>query len=94
MECKSDRNCKGNQPDLRINRYIMECKYFKTYHFWLSDCKELIDTLWNANNFANVALDIPTSELIDTLWNVNQHDWIWGGGAKRWINRYIMECKR
>ena len=32
----------------RINRYIMECKFFWGV-CWGSGYKELIDTLWNVN---------------------------------------------
>ena len=55
-----------------INRYIMECKYD------LDDCAqmywliELIDTLWNVNNFITSEDTIFVLELIDTLWNVNK----------------------
>ena len=32
---------------------------------------ELIDTLWNVNNYGGTRDYIDTTELIDTLWNVN-----------------------
>ena len=48
----------------------MECKYE-----WQSrrgdSCRELIDTLWNVNKAASVAITAGAEELIDTLWNVN-----------------------
>ena len=36
--------------------------------------RELIDTLWNVNNFALCFLIDFQTELIDTLWNVNIGD--------------------
>ena len=44
-------NClliKRNHFQIRINRYIMECKFVSTA-FLTSGRKELIDTLWNVN---------------------------------------------
>ena len=43
------------QGSLRINRYIMECKYIMEIQ---KDAQylELIDTLWNVNN--NITTDI------------------------------------
>ena len=32
---------------------------------------ELIDTLWNVNNWGSATREYTCSELIDTLWNVN-----------------------
>ena len=56
--------------DVRINRYIMECKYNSE-----SDMNvvyiELIDTLWNVNSKLTCHSSSPFFELIDTLWNVN-----------------------
>ena len=54
----------------RINRYIMECKSLAP------PCKassfiELIDTLWNVNDYEVFNLTKKEQELIDTLWNVN-----------------------
>ena len=41
---------------MRINRYIMECKYFLRY-FGDQDVEiELIDTLWNVNTDDSVAI--------------------------------------
>ena len=55
---------------LRINRYIMECKY--TDVRGLGEAfSELIDTLWNVNEVVRIRCDLSTLELIDTLWNVN-----------------------
>ena len=36
--------------EMRINRYIMECKYFTPFS-QISAREELIDTLWNVNKF-------------------------------------------
>ena len=36
---------------LRINRYIMECKYLVYNYKHKEGCSELIDTLWNVNVF-------------------------------------------
>ena len=35
---------------------------------------ELIDTLWNVNNFGTKKTEDCVPELIDTLWNVNRHN--------------------
>ena len=55
---------------IRINRYIMECKYVSVWHFY-SKLIELIDTLWNVNCFKLFLGVLSCLELIDTLWNVN-----------------------
>ena len=55
---------------LRINRYIMECKYVQDKLIALHHL-ELIDTLWNVNIAKFVMIVTPVAELIDTLWNVN-----------------------
>ena len=55
---------------MRINRYIMECKFGRgriQTNLW----RELIDTLWNVNVDAAGVLSEYDKELIDTLWNVN-----------------------
>ena len=55
---------------VRINRYIMECKY--TDVRGLGEAfSELIDTLWNVNPAGMEILAPKLTELIDTLWNVN-----------------------
>ena len=63
--------CLSGIRDLRINRYIMECKYS-----WEPDGnsnkRELIDTLWNVNVTSGGNVTIDGQELIDTLWNVNE----------------------
>ena len=43
--------------ELRINRYIMECKY-SNYKVILSLFQELIDTLWNVNTMIENFLKI------------------------------------
>ena len=55
---------------LRINRYIMECKYKQKKELEKAGI-ELIDTLWNVNLFNTILNAFEASELIDTLWNVN-----------------------
>ena len=55
---------------LRINRYIMECK-FCSETARLATLAELIDTLWNVNSNKFPPFKKKKSELIDTLWNVN-----------------------
>ena len=34
--------------------------------------RELIDTLWNVNDYVEVLIKYTFFELIDTLWNVNE----------------------
>ena len=48
MECKSESSITNPSISLRINRYIMECKYSCNVRK-LSCHGELIDTLWNVN---------------------------------------------
>ena len=48
MECKWVSTGNGGKFDLRINRYIMECKFRKTGSYQ-KQLSELIDTLWNVN---------------------------------------------
>ena len=55
---------------VRINRYIMECKYGNSSIITISHI-ELIDTLWNVNEDCKYCLKLDARELIDTLWNVN-----------------------
>ena len=55
---------------VRINRYIMECKFVCRYINNFSLC-ELIDTLWNVNLTIVPSFGDSAGELIDTLWNVN-----------------------
>ena len=74
----------------RINRYIMECKFFRKILFLLSyfginryimECK-----------FVYPLQSLPPyAELIDTLWNVNVSTVIYGGYPVKKINRYIIE---
>ena len=54
---------------------------------------ELIDTLWNVNNWMMQEFLFLPHELIDTLWNVNPKPNVCGIPATTGINRYIMECK-
>ena len=56
---------------VRINRYIMECKFVR-HMFCLTKGRELIDTLWNVNKSDTVDILFSGVELIDTLWNVNE----------------------
>ena len=58
---------------LRINRYIMECKYH-TVRGRCCRIMELIDTLWNVNSVMLYEKFPMEKELIDTLWNVNFSD--------------------
>ena len=48
MECKSNVCRRFSKSTLRINRYIMECKYTCDWG-WTERIFELIDTLWNVN---------------------------------------------
>ena len=91
MECKCRRHGCTHHRSLRINRYIMECKFpvFLLQYFF---SPELIDTLWNVNGTDKFTLSMPTLELIDTLWNVNFLILLMILAQIR-INRYIMECK-
>ena len=63
--------CEEYYVNLRINRYIMECKYIYAHDV---GCKnlELIDTLWNVNTIFQHIILLLQFELIDTLWNVNK----------------------
>ena len=36
-----------------------------------TEFSELIDTLWNVNDYINKCISYVICELIDTLWNVN-----------------------
>ena len=56
--------------NLRINRYIMECKFIPSISVSPST-EELIDTLWNVNVLHVISSWGFRTELIDTLWNVN-----------------------
>ena len=38
--------------------------------------KELIETLWNVNQFASTNFCAIIGELIETLWNVNEQGWL------------------
>ena len=49
MECKYTHNSYNNLHCLRINRYIMECKYKYIGRKAKVSKRELIDTLWNVN---------------------------------------------
>ena len=60
MECKFGRNRKGNQPDPRINRNIVECK-FLIRSLVRSASFELLETLWNVNNSVAVIIDMSVS---------------------------------
>ena len=51
----------------------MECKLSLAV-FLISLAVELIDTLWNVNNFLRKKQSGVYIELIDTLWNVNFAD--------------------
>ena len=67
---------------LRINRYIMECK-LQTNYLTLYSHRELIDTLWNVNDFVRTRTRLVKIELIDTLWNVNATDCTVAGSFAR-----------
>ena len=56
---------------MRINRYIMECKFFHLCNLVFRR-QELIDTLWNVNLHYRDRKSYSNRELIDTLWNVNK----------------------
>ena len=56
----------------RINRYIMECKYICS-NDRNTEYLELIDTLWNVNDYLLHISERAERELIDTLWNVNDN---------------------
>ena len=49
MECKCAIKLKASSEDIRINRYIMECKSGKRRRRIMYPVQELIDTLWNVN---------------------------------------------
>ena len=53
MECKSNISVTLQTMMMRINRYIMECKFAWADHedAWIS---ELIDTLWNVNPYVQI----------------------------------------
>ena len=45
----NDDDMYSGKCDLRINRYIMECKYASEVRMYSYVLSELIDTLWNVN---------------------------------------------
>ena len=46
----NDAGYVSNVLKIRINRYIMECKFiYDSISLWIF--RELIDTLWNVNDF-------------------------------------------
>ena len=50
MECKFSRGREVWKSETGINRYIMECKFiYDSISLWIF--RELIDTLWNVNDF-------------------------------------------
>ena len=55
---------------LRINRYIVGCKYRKLHKVLLMQF-ELIDTQWDVNKQGFYTLLQKLKELIDTQWDVN-----------------------
>ena len=78
--------------DVRINRYIMECKLNKLQSALIAK-GELIDTLWNVNDILhqlayflvhriNRYIMECKLKIRPTVWNPLHR-----------INRYIMECK-
>ena len=56
---------------LRINRNIVECKSKIAGSKLSEEYPELIETLWNVNNFDTCFVIGSFPELIETLWNVN-----------------------
>lgn len=58
---------------LRINRYIVECKYICPKSFVMPGISELIETLWNVNNCSNMDNPREEPELIETYWNVDYY---------------------
>ena len=82
----------ADTDEYRINRYIMECKFF-THPRKQSSLSELIDTLWNVNTGISGTPSRFCPELIDTLWNVNTRRLHYIQLPYLRINRYIMECK-
>ena len=60
-----------NDVTLRINRYIVGCKYIHI-RLWLSVWVELIDTQWDVNFLVPLAWSDFVNELIDTQWDVNE----------------------
>ena len=50
MECKFRQVDRTGTAKVRINRYIMECKW-KSFVDYAIVIPELIDTLWNVNFF-------------------------------------------
>ena len=56
--------------NIRINRYIVECKYGWTMIDQYIPL-ELIDTQWNVNVLLLISSRAKNLELIDTQWNVN-----------------------
>ena len=56
MECKYGNNRRQNRERQRINRYIMECKFYYAGNNVFTK-RELIDTLWNVNVADTVSND-------------------------------------
>ena len=57
---------------LRINRYMLECKFLACSGL-AGSIPELIDTCWNVNLERSLEHLIFINELIDTCWNVNDN---------------------
>ena len=70
----------------RINRYIMECKFDWGLRVPIR-ARELIDTLWNVNDYEVFNLTKKEQELIDTLWNVN----IFSRPCRFWNHRELID---
>ena len=53
----------------------MECKWGVPVTEVRKPYLELIETLWNVNEFTEQLKEGRLTELIETLWNVNETDW-------------------
>ena len=77
----------------RINRNIVECKYYESVKFTSFGDSELIETLWNVNDGKRGKGKKYYYELIETLWNVNVDTGALRNSITHRINRNIVECK-
>ena len=91
MECKFVSCAVALANSLRINRYIMECKFL----FVSTACiivLELIDTLWNVNEVIPEAVQgAPGINRYIMECKCNTRNILLA--LETGINRYIMECK-
>ena len=77
---------------MRINRYIMECKYIAVMQ---GNCMtfELIDTLWNVNSITAITCPDSAKRINRYIMECKFQRGFDNQAVINRINRYIMECK-